>query len=66
MTRKFPKNLKVNIYKQPGLGGSEGHSYCVSNADGGYLASGWELGTRKAARDAAWRALEEIGLVVDE
>lgn len=42
-----------------------GHAFELRWADGTFIADGESPGSKHNAREAAWRALEECGVVVD-
>jgi hypothetical protein len=62
MTRKFPRDVEATFSKLH-VGG---HAFELRWADGTFIADGSAQGSKRDAREAAWRALEEIGVVVDE
>lgn len=63
MSRRFPTNVKATFSK---LDDGTGYSFELRCVDGFFLTDGTSVGSKRDAREAAWRALEVIGLVVDE
>jgi hypothetical protein len=64
MTNRFPKGVRVTYTKTEAVPPS-GYNWKVSDTAGFVIAYGWCPGTKSEAREAAWRALEETGAVVD-
>jgi hypothetical protein len=65
MTNRFPKGLRVTYTRTEAVPPS-GYNWKVSDEAGFVIAYGWRAGAKSNAREAAWRALEEVGAVVDE
>jgi hypothetical protein len=65
MTNRFPKDVRVTYTKTEAVPPS-GYNWKVSDTTGFVIAYGWRAGAKSNARDAAWLALEQVGLVVDE
>lgn len=60
---KFPSNVRVTITKDQAIGG---HKWEVTDMTGYCLSHGWTAGNKRETRQEAWRALESVGLVIDE
>jgi hypothetical protein len=62
MKRRFPRDVEPTFSK---LKDGSGYSFEIRWADGTFIADGQSAGNKTAAREAAWRALEETGVVTD-
>jgi hypothetical protein len=65
MTRRFPRGVNVT-FRKTSASGRAGYDYEARTTDGALVATGWSAGSRADAREEAWLALEQCGLVVDE
>lgn len=63
MSRRFPRNVKVTVTPRE-MNGLAGHQY-EATLDGVPVSYGWAAGAKSAAREQAWNALEQQGLVTD-
>jgi hypothetical protein len=61
MQRKFPSTVRVTLRPIEG-----GFRVIITDRKGGvFLSDGFSDGTKAEAREEAWLALEELGLVTD-
>lgn len=65
MTRKFPKAVRLTIGRRQPLSPTPVGWEVHTRADSRFIAEG-TAASRAEAREQAWLALEQCGLVVDE